>query len=105
MLLNEGRDDFTASNLGTAPARTYSAALADFNGDGHRGQQPCSRSQLVYLNDGKGHFTEGGAFGSPKWTTRYVTFMDLNGDSYPDLLAANRGDCPDPVNGKPGKGR
>src|SRR5262245_52519581 len=35
VLLNDGRGSFTASNLGTAPGRTYSAALADINRDGH----------------------------------------------------------------------
>ncbi|MBV9498923.1 MAG: VCBS repeat-containing protein [Acidobacteriaceae bacterium] len=40
VLLNDGHGGFIASNLGTAPDRTYSAALADVNGDGppgHRG--------------------------------------------------------------------
>jgi FG-GAP-like repeat len=60
--------------------------------------------KLVYLNDGKGHFTEAGTFGSPNWTTRYVTLADLNGDGYPDIVVANRGDHPDLVGGKPGEG-
>ena len=34
MLLNDGHGGFIASNLGTAPDRTYSAALADIDGDG-----------------------------------------------------------------------
>ena len=33
-----------------------------------------------------------------------MTLADLNGDGYPDIVAANRGDYPDPVDGKPGKG-
>ena len=46
--------------------------------------------KLLYLNDGKGHFTEAGTFGDQTWSTRYVTLGDLNGDGYPDIVAANR---------------
>ena len=35
VLLNDGHGGFNASNLGTAPDRAYSAALADIDGDGH----------------------------------------------------------------------
>jgi hypothetical protein len=33
-----------------------------------------------------------------------VTLADLDDDGFPDIVAANRGDYPDPVDGKPGKG-
>jgi len=107
VLLNDGEGGFTASNLGIAPDRTYSAALADINRDGTPDiivSNDAPDHKLIYLNDGKGHFTEAGTFGSPNWTTRYVTLADLNGDGYPDIIVANRGDYPDPVDGKPGKG-
>jgi hypothetical protein len=107
VLLNDGHGGFIASNLGTVPDRTYSAALADVDGDGHLDivvSNDAPDRKLVYLNDGKGHFTEFGTFGDPKWSTRYVTLADLNGDGYPDIVAANRGDYPDLVDGKPGKG-
>jgi hypothetical protein len=107
ILLNDGHGGFIANNLGTAPDRTYSAALADVDGDGHLDivvSNDAPDRKLVYRNDGKGHFTEFGTFGDPKWSTRYVTLADLNGDGYPDIVAANRGDYPDLVDGKPGKG-
>ncbi len=97
VLLNDGKGGFSASNLGTAPDRTYSAALADLDRDGHLDivvSNDAPDRKLVYLNDGKGHFTEAGTFGSPTWSTRYVTLADLNGDGYPDIVAANRGDGP-----------
>lgn len=107
VLLNDGHGRFIASKLGPAPDRTYSAALADVNGDGYLDivvSNDAPDRKLVYVNDGKGHFTESGTFGNPKWSTRYVTLADLNGDGHPDIIVANRGDYPDLVNGKPGKG-
>jgi hypothetical protein len=97
VLLNDGKGGFLASNLGAAPDRTYSAALADLDGDGHldivvSNDEPDRK--LLYHNDGKGHFTEFGTFGKPQWSTRYVTLADLNGDGFPDIVAANRGGGP-----------
>ena len=97
VLLNDGHGGFIASNLGSAPDRTYSAALTDIDGDGHPDivvSNDDPDRKLVYRNDGKGHFTEFGTFGDPKWGTRYVTLADLNGDGFPDIVAANRWDSP-----------
>src|SRR6266550_6505440 len=66
VLLNDGEGGFTASNLGTAPGRTYSAALADIDRDGDLDiivSSDAPDRKLVYLNDGKGHFTEATTFG------------------------------------------
>jgi hypothetical protein len=97
VLLNDGKGHFRAHDLGDAPNRTYSAALADVNRDGYldvviSNDEPDRK--LIYLNDGKGNFHVSGTFGDPKWPTRYVTLADLNGDGYPDIIAANRGDPP-----------
>src|SRR4051812_23727145 len=95
VLLNDGKGGFVASNLGSSPDRTYSAALADVDGDGKLDivvSNDDADRKLVYPNDGKGHFTEFGTFGDPKWSTRYVTLADLNGDGFPDVIAANHGD-------------
>jgi len=97
VLLNDGKGHFTAHDLGSTPDRTYSAALADVDQDGHldvviSNDQPDRK--LIYLNDGKGNFHISGTFGDAKWSTRYVTLADLNGDGYPDIIAANRGDPP-----------
>ena len=97
VLMNDGREGFCASNLGTVPARTYSAALADVDGDGHLHvvvSNDAPNRKLVYRNDGKGHLTEIGTFGEPGWTTWYVTLADHR-DGFPDIVAANRGDFPD----------
>lgn len=107
LLLNDGNGGFFARDLGTAPDRTYSAALADVDGDGHLDivvSNDAPDRKLVYRNAGKGQFTEHAMFGDPKWSTRYVTLADINGDGYPDIVAANRGDYPELVDGKPGEG-
>ncbi|MBL8215330.1 MAG: VCBS repeat-containing protein [Bryobacterales bacterium] len=100
VLLNNGQGGYTASNLGAQPDRTYSAALADIDRDGDLDvvvSNDAPDRKLIYKNDGKARFTEAGTFGEPGWTTRYVTLGDLNGDGYPDIVAANRGGGPKPV--------
>jgi hypothetical protein len=100
VLLNDGKGRFTAHDLGTNPDRTYSAALADVDRDGHLDVVISNDSpdrKLVYLGDGKGNFRVAGTFGDPRWPTRYVTLADLNGDGYPDIIAANRGGPKQPV--------
>ncbi|MEO8026613.1 MAG: VCBS repeat-containing protein [Bryobacteraceae bacterium] len=89
----DGKGQFKPESIGTAPDRTYSAALADLNGDGSldlvvSNDRPDPK--LVYLNDGKGHFRAAGSFGRPEWSTRYITLADVNGDRRPDILVANR---------------
>lgn len=97
ILRNDGKGHFTAENLANAPDRTYSAAIADLDGDGDLDIVVSNDSpdqKLIYLNDGKGHFHVSSTFGDPDWNTRYVTVADLNGDKRPDLIVANRSSNP-----------
>jgi hypothetical protein len=93
VLINDGRGGFTASDLGPTPDRTYTAALADLDGDGDldvltSNDRPDKK--LVYLNDGKGRFAVAGTWGVPEWSTRNASVADLNGDGRIDVIAANR---------------
>ena len=93
MLLNDGKGGFVASNLGPKADRTYTAALADLDGDGDLDvltSNDTPDEKLVYLNDGKGRFSVAGTWGVGTWSTRNAAVVDLNGDGRPDVIAANR---------------
>ncbi|NQW04243.1 MAG: VCBS repeat-containing protein [Acidobacteria bacterium] len=94
VLLNNGRGGFEASNLAPNADRSYSAVLADLDGNGTPDMVVSNDrpdGKVVYFNDGKGQFTKGGSWGAPEWTTRNATVADLNGDGALDIIAANRG--------------
>ena len=93
VLLNDGKGVFVASNLGPTADRTYTAALADLDGDGDLDVLTSNDSpdkKLVYLNNGKGQFVVAGTWGRPEWSTRNAAVADLNGDRRIDVIAANR---------------
>jgi hypothetical protein len=94
VLLNDGHGRFPlALNLTDMPYRSYSAALADVDGDGSLDVvvgNDAPDPKVIYLNDGKGHFKRGSTFGHAEWPTRNVIVADLNGDGLPDLIVANR---------------
>ncbi len=97
VLRNDGHATFTAEAIGDSADRTYTAALADLNGDGTldlvvSNDRPDAK--LVYLSDATGHYRAAGTFGKPEWSTRYVTVADLNGDTRPDIIVANRSSNP-----------
>jgi hypothetical protein len=94
VLLNDGKGRFRqGAPLPNTPDRSYSAPLADLNGDGSldfvlSNDRPDPK--LVFLNDGEGRFTVAGSFGDPEWPTRNVTLADLDGDKFADIAVANR---------------
>jgi reactive intermediate/imine deaminase len=100
VLINDGRGTFPlAYDLGAASDRSYSATLADLDGNGSLDvviSNDTPDPKLVYLNDGKGHFHVGSTYGRPDWSMRNAAVADLNGDRRPDIIAANR------TGGRPG---
>jgi hypothetical protein len=105
VLLNDGKGKFpSASNLGQTPDRTYTADLADVDGDGKLDVvvgNDAPDPKLVYRNVGNGRFELAGSFGQAAWRTRYLTLADVNRDGRIDVVVANRGG---PGSAAPGKG-
>ena len=78
--------------LPNKPDRSYSASLADLNGDDTLDMVVSNDRpdpKIILLNDGEGNFRRGGTFGDPMWSTRNVVLGDLNGDNSPDIAVAN----------------
>ena len=95
VLLGNGLGEIKkAYNLGEIADRSYTGAVADFNGDGFPDiavSNDAPDRKLVYFNDGKGNFKVGSEFGLPEWPTRNLSIADVNLDGLPDLILANRG--------------
>ena len=106
LLLNEGKgffSDITATHLPKDDNRCFGVAFLDIDGDGDAdimtgntngarfaGETPFS----VYLNDGKGKFTDvTGSFLPENIKGRGfdIDFVDFNGDNINDLFLSNRG--------------
>jgi len=96
ILLGNGQGGIRrAYDLGKDTDRSFSAGVADFNGDGFPdiaiGNDEPDR-KLIYFNDGKGNFKIGAEFGRPEWQTRNITIADINNDGLPDIIVANSDD-------------
>lgn len=81
-------------NLGNIADRSYTGAVADFNGDGFPDiavSNDAPDLKQVYFNDGSGNFTIGSQFGVREWPTRNLSLADINKDGFQDLILANRG--------------
>ncbi|HKK93203.1 MAG TPA: VCBS repeat-containing protein [Longimicrobiales bacterium] len=79
--------------VGASPDRSYSGELVDLDRDGDLDlvvSNDAPDPKLVHLNDGSGRFTVASTFGDPEWPTRHLAVADLNGDSLPDVVLANR---------------
>jgi hypothetical protein len=97
VFLGDGQGHFAEGyDLADKAYRSYSARLADMDGDGALDvvlSNDAPDPKLIYLNDGKGHFHEGSSYGQPDWPTRHATVADLNGDKLPDIVVANRSEA------------
>ena len=94
VLLGDGQGGFADPIPVSAQAdRSYSGVLLDLDLDGDLDMVVSNDDpdpKVIHLNDGTGRFTLGSTFGRPEWSTRHVTVADLNRDSVPDVVLANR---------------
>jgi FG-GAP-like repeat len=77
----------------TGAAEPFSAAIADFDGDGHAdvaiGDQLTS-TVIVRLGNGNGTFQPEVAYSLRGQGAPVILALDINGDGKPDLISANR---------------
>jgi hypothetical protein len=99
VLLNDGSGSFVASDLGPIADRTYTAALADVDGDGDLDVLASNDTRFIdlavpsrdggqsyiYFNDGKAGFARRAPFGPPDAAARVGAAADFNGDGSVDL--------------------
>ena len=101
--LNDGNGHFDSGlEFGTGSDTTHSLAFGDVDGDGDldlavgngrlRPGLTEGLQNVVYLNDGTGHFDTGINFGTGSDHTFSVVFGDLDGDDDLDLVVGNQGE-------------
>ncbi len=96
--LNDGAGNFPArlaQSFGQSTDRTYSIAAGDVNGDGtidfvagNWGTDQKAAQNVLYLNDGNGHFVAT-TFRDAYWT-RSVALGDMDGNGAVDVIEGNR---------------
>ena len=92
IFLNDGKGSFQDEHkLGSDQSTTYTAALADLDGDGDLDAVVGNDSapSHVLMNDGTGHFVKGPQVGKIS-NTRSVTLADLDGENGIDVILTNR---------------
>lgn len=92
VLINGGGGRWAASDLGTAKDPSYSALLADIDGDADLDVIVTNETEQgrIYLNRGNGTFTPGELWGSATWNARFAATADFDGDSWIDVVVASR---------------
>ena len=94
VLFGDGKGSFDrVTDLSATADRSYTGALADVDLDGDLDVVVSNDKpdrNLVYLNDGHGQFTVNATFGKAQWSTRNIRLADINRDSLPDIVVANR---------------
>ena len=94
--LNNGKGyykDTTSTRMPRAGDLTYAVALGDVDGDGDPDLLfgNAANQNRLYLNDGKGTFTDhtAGRMPADQDVTNALVLADLDGDGDPDLVCAN----------------
>lgn len=96
VMLGSGTGSFSQKGTLGSPTSVRSVTIADVDGDGHLDVlMTCrGRPNPVFFGDGTGKFPVSETYGSQDDSTIAVAVADVNRDSLPDLILANRDSQP-----------